>query len=467
MTTIGEIVLGVVTPVLAIAGTALSAYLGRRNRVQATQMKNMELEFEKQKIAFQSQINQHMKVEAERELKIEKYRKPFLATCVDLYNVLYRLDRGSLTVIKSPTELFYLFCQYFCWKEIIRQEIQVLDLSDIKDNLKLTTYISLMETAFNTSSVEDEHFNFTQLEQRAIGESLMILSSNGSKQCIGYSEFLHRYHNNQEFKEWLKNLVEFKLEDYHSSLRLKYILYVLGNLIRIIDPDGRRIQEYTIDGRFWKNIERDVKQMMVDQMHRDQTRTARRLAHARRKEARIDRRLEKNRERAEKIIGETTQQEETLKQHKMDLEKRINQVDPKKSDLQQELKRQLQKCSNDLACVADLRNAKQIESSDVTSDLMRIKDETNEEMVRLKSKIGHLKERIPSKRDRLPIIKPVLTDSNDGNDSDSSVLSRTSISSVISVDDPFQIVYQQHSSLDDAVESKIATTNSVKITVEK
>jgi len=426
-----EAILNIVLGLTTAAGTILSAVLGTCNHKKHRQIKMQDEQMARERSMFESQLKHHEEIQRKRESRVEHYRKPLLASCVDLYNTLFRLDRGSETVVKSPLELVYLFCQYFCWKEIIRTEIQELDLSDIKGNDELTTYISLMETAFNTGSIKDPHFNFTQIEQRAIGESMMIEDSD-HRGCIGFSEFEQKHQDDETFRNRLSCIDGFKLSDYKASIRLKYILHILGNLIRIIDPEGRRVHEYTVDIRFWRNIEKEISMLVDKQVQDQQIRVERDMERAVRRNHKIERRIRRNQRRANRVSAREKELEECQQNLK-------EQIKMKKGEDHQLLMEQLKRCDGDLACVIELRKTKTEKSDALNTKLNEMRENTEMRLQRLQSEANHLNEAIGGGD------LPNMTD--DGLTTDASVMSRSSISTLISTpseeEDPMESIFGQ------------------------
>lgn len=82
----------------------------------------------------------------------------------------------------------FLFCQFLAWNEIIRRQIQFLnlgadsgtkDLREIQDNI----YSTLQTDRFGPG------FRIFAGDQRAIGE-MMIETRDGELQCIGYAKYM-------------------------------------------------------------------------------------------------------------------------------------------------------------------------------------------------------------------------------------------------------------------------------------
>ena len=80
---------------------------------------------------------------------ISRYREPFANAAYDLQAKLYNIMRQGLLQVyyvkgnESEREYtlqntVYVIAQYLCWREIIRKEIQFLDLGEVESTRKLT-----------------------------------------------------------------------------------------------------------------------------------------------------------------------------------------------------------------------------------------------------------------------------------------------------------------------------------------
>lgn len=89
----------------------------------------------------------------------------------------------------------WLVAQFFGWTEILRREVQFLDLGSLERNRKLVFLQERVREAFATDRGGlSEHFRLSRAEQRALGE-LMIeecRTTPGRSECMGYAGFLAR-----------------------------------------------------------------------------------------------------------------------------------------------------------------------------------------------------------------------------------------------------------------------------------
>ena len=131
----------------------------------------------------------------------------------------------------------YVVSQYLCWREIIRREVQYLNLGGVDATRKLSSLFELIDNLFLMDSF-DRVFRVFRGEQRAIGE-MMIKSSYGRLFCMGYAEFVNC--QDESFRRWL-NKLENDVEILSKELpkrfdRLFNLQHSLIDLIDYLDPD--------------------------------------------------------------------------------------------------------------------------------------------------------------------------------------------------------------------------------------
>ena len=151
----------------------------------------------------------------EAEAFVARYRNPLLQSAYDLQSRLYNVLRpGGFRGGRDP-EYFvlntvYLFAQYLGWVEIIRQELQFLDLGAVDKTKRLGNLIARIRNQLaNTERFRDEYYIYRG-QQRAIGELMMIpvdgTSTIGPRhECMGYGAFVTK-HADVEFQRWLASL---------------------------------------------------------------------------------------------------------------------------------------------------------------------------------------------------------------------------------------------------------------------
>lgn len=138
---------------------------------------------------------------AEAEKTISRYREPLARAAYDLQSRLFNIIKKDLTdFLKNGTEreqayiidnTVFLIAQYFAWTEIIRQEIQFINLGEDEQTRRLAHLQDTIYSIWQTDAHDfDPLFRVFAGEQRAIGEELIREGSRGVE-CIGYGAFLN------------------------------------------------------------------------------------------------------------------------------------------------------------------------------------------------------------------------------------------------------------------------------------
>ena len=206
---------------------------------------------------FKASLERDREIRAKKQQAEEilsKYRDPLVYAAFELQSKLFNiLKQGLLQVYyTNGTELereytlqntIYVIAQYLCWREIIKREIQYLDLGEIEATRKLADLMQRIESLFLTDSLNPV-FRIFRGEQRAIGEK-MITREDAKPTCLGYASFVES--EDASFRRWFK-----KLEDDIDTLadsplsngeRLVRLQHALINLIDYLDPECVRFQK--------------------------------------------------------------------------------------------------------------------------------------------------------------------------------------------------------------------------------
>lgn len=119
----------------------------------------------------------------EAERVVSRFREPLAQAALDLQGRLFNILRqGLITVYHNngtPRErayvlgsTSYLIAQYFGWTEIIRREVQFLDLGDIDSTRRLNSQLDAIRNLW----LRDDYsppLRLFRIEQRAIGECMI------------------------------------------------------------------------------------------------------------------------------------------------------------------------------------------------------------------------------------------------------------------------------------------------------
>lgn len=193
--------------------------------------------------------------EAQSRILISKYRDPLLSSALDLKGRLFNIVRLGFFGIYYKSErnkdysinnTLYVIAEFFCWIEILRQEIQFLDLGSIDSNRNLVNLLNNIKHSFATSD-SDSVFQVLRGEQRAIGE-IMIKRSDDSNRasCIGFADFSSKL-SGKGFSKWFEKLCEdIEIIAKNPGERSERLVVVHNNLLDLIDfldPDHIRIPD--------------------------------------------------------------------------------------------------------------------------------------------------------------------------------------------------------------------------------
>jgi hypothetical protein len=183
-----ELIIATVSAVVALSSAAI-AIRGQLKAAQLTAELDRAAKTEERRLAS--------------EKAVSKYREPLARAAYDLQSRLYNLLAGNLIekylLAGDDREKSYVvnntvfvIAQYFAWTEIIRREIQYIDLGDDKQTQRLAR---LQDTIYalwqRDSKFPSKLLRVWAGEQRALGES-MIREGPRGPECIGYGEFLQK-----------------------------------------------------------------------------------------------------------------------------------------------------------------------------------------------------------------------------------------------------------------------------------
>jgi hypothetical protein len=186
---------------------------------------------------------------------MSKYRNPLLRSAYDLQGRLYNIVKLDFLrkyyLEGSPSEKEYarentlhVLGEYLGWVEILRREVQFLDLLDVERNRQFSKKLGEIAELFLTDKL-DPAFRVFRGEQRALGEIMMLPApaSNGVaavQGCIGYASFVAK-RSDPKFGRWFEKLEQdlelLAKEPHHHEERLVGLQHALIDLIDYLDPD--------------------------------------------------------------------------------------------------------------------------------------------------------------------------------------------------------------------------------------
>jgi len=189
-----------------------------------------------------------------------RYRQPVLRSAVDLQSRFYNIvenrflrryfstgsgasesDRAYAT-----TSTLYVIAEYLGWVEILRREVQYLDLGDLEANRRMTDLLEEITSLFLTDRIDDA-FRLFRGEQRAIGEIMLIARPSDELvryECMGFAAFTQELESD-DFSKWFARLTSdverlANREDVRER-RVLQLQSALIDLIDFLDPDCARV----------------------------------------------------------------------------------------------------------------------------------------------------------------------------------------------------------------------------------
>ena len=142
----------------------------------------------------------------EAELLVARYRDPLLRSAYDLQSRIHNLlgktpfsgDKYYPDYLRLST--LFVIAQFFGWLEIVRREMQFLDLGEEHKTKELGEKLEAIQRSWSTTSSEKlplDDYCIYRIQQRAIGE-LMISRIDPSTrvgpqhQCMDYAVFVKK-----------------------------------------------------------------------------------------------------------------------------------------------------------------------------------------------------------------------------------------------------------------------------------
>jgi len=226
--------------------TELSQERDERQQQHQTQIVRLQDELEQRR-------EQQSRAYVAQEL-MRTYQDPLLRSAIDLqskfFNILtlHLLDKfyNNGTEVEKEYALdntLYVIAEYLGWVEIVRREVQFIELGNDEKNRALVHLIDSISQSFLDSQLP-QTFRIFRGEQRAIGELMMtyLPSDEGPyrRECIGYATFLE-FQGKPDFSRWFRKLrddIDELAKGHGDPVRLVSLHNNLIDLIGYLDPEG-------------------------------------------------------------------------------------------------------------------------------------------------------------------------------------------------------------------------------------
>jgi hypothetical protein len=194
--------------------------------------------------------------EQEAERLLRRYRDPLIWAAFDLQSRLYNivthdflgkyLLRGTEAERQYARDnTIYVIGEYLGWVEILRREIQFMDLRDVTRNRELAKRLEAITAAF-LEELPDTTLRLFRGEQRAIGEAMMSSLASGVRESLGYAAFVSRAED-PTFARWFGKLradIELLAKEPGSHIgRVVSVQHLLIDLLDFLDPTHQYFPE--------------------------------------------------------------------------------------------------------------------------------------------------------------------------------------------------------------------------------
>lgn len=241
-----ELIVAVIVAVIAAVAAVSAAVITYRGSIKTSENTKAIAQLESE--------DGRRKEEAQRRKEISNFSEPLARSAYDLQSRIFNiLKQGLIEVylVKGNerersyvvNNTVFLVAQYLCWNELVRREIQFIDLGK---NDKTRQLLRLQDDIYSVwgSDRQSPLFRIFAGEQRAIGEALVQNGARGLE-CMGYGAFLATFASKSNpLIEALKADVRALSTDLaDASARLRLIQHALIDLLKMLDPDYLRFPE--------------------------------------------------------------------------------------------------------------------------------------------------------------------------------------------------------------------------------
>lgn len=227
-----ELVVALISAAVALASAEFTFWGQARTT-------RLEAELESLRLAEQRRF------EAERT--VARYREPLARAAYDLQSRLYYILQQNLLAVYYDKgderersyvvdNTAFLVAQYFAWTEIVRRDIQYIDLGQDEQTRRLARLQDEIYSVFQTDGF-GRLFRVFAGEQRAIGER-MVREGPRDLECLGYAAYLDQVAKGSD--RLIKALRgEVRAVSAHlpaARPRLVALQLALGDLLAFLDP---------------------------------------------------------------------------------------------------------------------------------------------------------------------------------------------------------------------------------------
>lgn len=191
-----------------------------------------------------SQLTWRREQRVEREKLLSQFRDPAIRVASDLQGRVFVILSGNahyLYLRRNRLKEYYivstafLVAQFFAWVELLRRKTSMLDYSELTTKLEEVTH------SFSGGRPGFQVFN---LEQREIGERMLVVPANSNLYCVGYADFVENMKADDVppcFSRLIKITGQMLDDSPSETIRLARIQHSLIELLDFLDPESRWI----------------------------------------------------------------------------------------------------------------------------------------------------------------------------------------------------------------------------------
>lgn len=205
---------------------------------------------------------EHLKIENDRQKSVTeqkrnvlKFSEPLARSAYDLQSRIFNIlnlhfietylvkgnKREQLYVVNNTA---FLIAQYACWTELIREEIQFIDLGEDSKTRKL---VHLQDDIISIWGSDSPSASFRMFagELRAIGEALRG-GNDKNPVCMGYGAFLTVFDpgRNPLIDVIKSDILGLEISTEGATERLRKLQHALIDLLESLDPQHARFPSY-------------------------------------------------------------------------------------------------------------------------------------------------------------------------------------------------------------------------------
>lgn len=240
--------LAAILALIGALGSALVTVIWQRGTEDRQQKADREMAVLKYRLDEQAKASERRR---EQQKAVQKYAGPLSESAYELqsriYNILEQDLLGVYLVNGTPRQRSYVIdnsvfviAQYMAWTEIIRRDVQYIDLGQDKETKGLVDLQSQIQGLFLTDRTDfSSALMIFNGEQRGLGE-LMIRDTPRGPECMGYNSFLSELSRSgrEPLLDFLGSDIQAMTADScKSRRRLICLQHALVDLLDFLDPN--------------------------------------------------------------------------------------------------------------------------------------------------------------------------------------------------------------------------------------